>query len=244
LITRVNIPFDINSVNPVMSTGFDMGIMTHGLIGGIFEYKAGVYNGEGIDVNKPTSTLSDDTGAPGLLYAARILFMPLGYMPLQEGGPMNSKSLKLLFGASSSYNIEANAESSNDFRTSLDLSVSIGPLFFSAEGYLLRVKFVERQRTTPSYLFRGGYAQLGYLFGLGLEPAIRYEWFDRNSQDVKGTLTVFAMGLNYYMYGNNLKMQAMYQYLDRRGHQDIASANDDDNSMPEHFMIVKLQFVL
>ena len=244
LITRVNIPFDINAANPTLQTGFDLGIMVHGLLGGMFQYQLGVFNGEGIGVNTPTSTLSDDTSIPSLLYSARVALMPFGEMPLREGGPAKNTDARLLIAASGSYNVEANSESSNDLRAGVELAFSKGGLYLGTEGYLLHMDFMERLEDSPSYLFWGAYAQAGYLFPISLEPTIRFEAFDRNSTDEDGVLLLPAVGLNYYVFGQNLKFQMLYQYLARVGHEDTAAANDDDNSMAEHAFWLQVQFVL
>lgn len=244
LTTRVNVPFDINAANPVFQTGFDLGIMAHGMVGNIFEYQAGIFNGEGNGVNMPTSTLSDDIGIPAWLYGARFALTPLGPMPLREGGPSEDRILKLLIAASASYNVEANAESSNDLRGGVELALSTGGLYWGTEAYMMHLDFVERQEEVPSYLFYGAYTQLGYLFKPGIEPLARMEVFDRNSVDKQGVLVLPSVGLNYYMFGQNLKFQALYQYLARAGHEDELSRNDDDNGMSEHTFVLQVQFVL
>jgi len=38
LSTQVNVPYSLNSVNPVMATGFDIGVMAHGLINNKWQY--------------------------------------------------------------------------------------------------------------------------------------------------------------------------------------------------------------
>ena len=244
LITRVNIPFDINAVNPVIATGFDIGLMVHGLINNKFQYQLGIFNGEGIGVNMPTSTLSDDYSIPALLYAGRIALMPLGPMPLREGGPAGTADTRLLIGASASYNVESSSETSNDFRSGFEFALASGGLYWGTEAYLLHMNFVERQEDAPSYLFWGAYTQVGYLFKNKIEPVVRFELFDRNSIDTDGILLLPAGGLNYYLFGQNLKLQALYQYLARAGHENPLAANDDDNSMAEHSFMLQLQFVL
>ena len=244
LSTPVNVPFDINAANPAFQTGFDLGLMAHGLVGNVFGYQVGIFNGEGIGVNMPKSTLSDDSNIPALLYAARLAVTPFGAMPLREGGPSLDENTKLLLAASVSYNVEANAESSNDFRGGVELGLASGGLYWGTEAYWMHLNFVERLEDSPSYLFFGAYSQLGYLFDIGIEPLVRMELFDRNSVDVDGILLMPAAGINYYMFGQNLKLQALYQYLARAGHADDFQRNDDDNGMSEHTFVLQVQFVL
>lgn len=120
--TPVNIPFGLNSVNPRIATGFDLGVQMHGLIKNKWDYRVALFNGTGIGTNKATRTVSDDYGIPSLLYAARVAYMPYGPMPLHQGDPKDLHNHKMLFALSGSANIEANAESSNDYRTGIEFA--------------------------------------------------------------------------------------------------------------------------
>lgn len=242
LNTRVNVPFDINSVNPTIATGFDIGAQVHGLIFKSWEYRLGIFNGTGIGVNEPTNSMSDDFGVPSMLYAARLAYIPLGQMPLHQGNPDDLNNNKFLVALSSSYLPEANFESSNDSRTGLELGYLYKRLYLSAEAYLLNMDFTERQQISPDYAYWGGYIQGGYFVTSKLQPTARFELFDRNSTKTDGILYMPSIGLNYYLFGYNLKLQAMYQILKKSGHEDTFSADDDDNGMPEHMGQIQFQF--
>jgi hypothetical protein len=242
LTTAVNIPYSINSVNPTIASGFDIGVQAHGLLGKSWEYRAGIFNGTGIAVNDPQKTMSDDMGIPSLLYAARMAWMPYGQMPTHQGNPDDLNNKKLLLAASGSYNVEANYESSNDLRSGIEFAYLHRRLYLNAEGYALNMAFVERQKTSPNYLFYGGYAQAGYFVTNKLQPTCRVDMYDRNGADEKGILYMPAVGLNYYLFGYNLKLQAMYQMLKKAGHETTADADDDDNGMAEHSAVLLMQF--
>jgi hypothetical protein len=244
LASRVNLPFGLNAVNPTIGVGFDTGVMAHGVLGRALEYQVGVFNGEGINTNVPTSTLSDDRGIPGLLYAARIAYQPLGRMRPEEGGPPFTPDTRLLLGASSSYNIEANAESSDDWRGGAEFAVSSGALYLAVEGYVLRMAFVERQRGTPSHLFWGSYAQMGVALLPAFEPVVRVEVFDRDSTREAGLLLIPAVGVNWYIVQQNFKLQLMYQTLRRLAYSSDIEAHQDDNAIADHSAIAQLQFAL
>jgi hypothetical protein len=242
--SRVNLPFGLNAVNPTIGVGFDTGAAAHGFLGGPLEYQAGIFNGEGVNSNVPTSTLSDDRGMPGLLYGARIAYQPLGRLRLQEGGPPFTPDTKLLLGASSSYNIEANAESSDDWRGGVELAASSGPVYAVAEAYVLRMTFVERQRGTPHHVFWGSYGLLAVALLPTLEPVVRLEVFDRNSTRQSGLLLIPAIGLNWYIVEQNFKLQLMYQTLRRLDYANDIEAHQDDNAIADHSAVVQLQFAL
>lgn len=242
LTTRVNLPFDINAVNPKIATGFDIGIQMHGLLKEKWEYRLGIFNGTGINVNSPTNSSSDEFGILSLLYAARLAYMPFGQMPLHQGDPNDLDGKYLLIAPSVSYNVEANYESSNDLRVGLEFAFIYKRLYLSAEAYLMNMDFVERQQIKPNYTYWGSYIQAGYFVSDKLQPAVRFELFDRNSNKEDGMLFMPAVGANYFFMNHNLKIQAMYQFLGKAGHEDLFHENDDDNGMPEHKFCVQFQF--
>jgi len=242
LTAPVNLDFDLNAVNPMIATGFDIGFQAHGLLNNTLEYRVGIFNGTGISQNMPTNTLSDDFGIPSLLYAARLAYMPLGEMPLHQGNPADLNSTKISLAPSVSYNVEANSESSNDLRAGLEFAALINRVYISAEGYAINMDFVERQQIQEKHTFWGAYLQAGYFVGEQWQPAFRVDIFDRNSTKNDGMLYMPALGVNYYIMGHNLKLQAMYQYTGKTGHETEFEANDDDNGMPEHKVCMQLQF--
>lgn len=243
LTTRVNVPFNINSFNPTMATGFDLGFQLHGLLDNTYEYQVGIFNGTGASVNSATNSTSDDhSGIPSLLYAGRFAYMPFGKMPLHQGSPDDLNSTYLSIAPSVSYNVEANNESSNDLRLGFETGLIIDKLYLSAEGYMMNIDFVERQDQQESLTYLGAYFQAGYFVTDKFQPAVRFDLFDRNSTDKDGMLYMPAIGANYFLMGNNLKIQAMYQYMGKIGHENQVQEDDDDNGMSEHCAVVQLQF--
>ncbi len=242
LTTPVYIPYSINSVNPAIATGFDLGVQVHGLIGNKWEYRAGIFNGTGINVNAARKTLSDDLGIPSLLYAGRIAFMPKGSMPTHQGSPSDLQNNKWLIALSGSYNVEANWQASNDLRAGIEFSYLINRWYFSAEAYYLNMKFTKKQDISPAYNFWGGYIQGGYFFTRKMQIAARYDLYDRNSTKIDGYLNAPAVAFNYYIIGYNLKLQAMYQYLGKWGHTDQLERDNDDLGLAQHYAQLMVQF--
>lgn len=242
LTTDVYVDRSINSVPPRFATGFDLGFMMHGLLKNKWEYNVGIFNGTGIDVNTAKKTVSDDLGIPSLLYAGRLAYMPKGPMPSHQGSTDDLHNDKLLFAVSGSYNVEANWESSNDLRLGFEFSYLYHRWYLSAEAYFMNVDFVKNQKSNASYNFMGGYVQGGYFFTKKIQGALRYDFMDRNSLDTDGFLNMPAIGFNYYMFGYNLKLQAMYQYLGRWGHADQDARDLDDLGLAQHSAVVMMQF--
>ncbi|MDR1864764.1 MAG: OprO/OprP family phosphate-selective porin [Bacteroidales bacterium] len=242
LTTPVNIPHSLNAVNPNFATGFDLGVMMHGLLKGKWEYHLGVFNGTGINVNTAQKTTSDDLGIPSLLYAGRIAFMPYGAMTSHQGRTDDLNNHRLLFALSASWNVEAEWESSNDFRAGFEFAWLINRWYLSAEAYYMHMKFTRLQKSSAQYHFLGGYVQGGYFLTEKLQAALRYDLFNRNSLKTDGFINLPALGCNYYLFGYNLKLQAMYQYMGRWGHATQLERDNDDLGMALHAATVMLQF--
>lgn len=242
LTAPVNIPYSINSVNPNFATGFDLGVQVHGLIKNKWEYRVGVFNGTGISVNGAKKTISDDLHIPSLLYSGRLAYMPKGVMPTHQGSPDDLNNNKFLVALSSSYNVEANWQASNDFRAGLEFSYLYRRWYVAAEAYYLNMNFVKRQQISHSYDFVGGYIQGGYFVNPKMQLAARYDFFDRNSSKTDGILNAPAVGFNYYIVGYNLKLQVMYQYLGKWGHENQLERDNDDLGLAQHFAQVMFQF--
>ena len=242
LTTPVNIPYSINSVNPNIATGFDLGVQVHGLLRNKWEYRVGIFNGTGINVNGAKKTMSDDLGIPSLLYAGRFAYMPKGVMPTHQGSPDDLNNNKFMVAVSTSYNVEANWQASNDLRVGGEFSYLYNRLYFTAEAYWLNMKFVKKQQIAPAYNFWGGYIQGGYFVTDKMQLAARYDFFDRNSSKTDGILNAPSVGFNYFIAGYNLKLQAMYQYLGKWGHENQMERDNDDLGLAQHFAQVMLQF--
>lgn len=242
LTSAVNIPMSLNSVNPNFATGFDLGVQVHGLLKKKWEYRIGIFNGTGISVNGAKKTMSDDLGIPSLLYSGRLAYMPKGVMPTHQGSPDDLNSDKFMVAVSSSYNVEANWQASNDFRAGVEFAYLYKRLYLTAEAYYLNMDFVKKQGVSHTYNFLGAYVQGGYFINDKMQLAARYEFFDRNSTKTDGFLNVPAVGFNYYIAGYNLKLQAMYQYLGLMNHEDQIDREDDHLGLAKHYAQVMLQF--
>lgn len=243
LTAPVNVYESLNAVNPSMSTGFDTGLMLHGLLGHKWDYRFGVFNGTGINVNTATKTMSDDhKWLPSLLYSVRLAYMPLGDVPTHQGSPDDLHNNKILFAISSSYNVEAEDESSNDYRGGLEFAWLYRRLFFSSEGYMLRMNWQKRMQGLSDKTFWGAYAQGGYFVSDKLQFVARYDFYDRNGTGIDGIMDMPAVGFNYFVANSNLKLQAMYQYLGKYGHNTQLDRDNDDMDLPLDMVMVLLQY--
>ncbi len=242
LTSSVILPYSLNAVTPNIGTGFDLGVEVHGLLGKKFGYEAGIFNGTGGSVNTASKTFSDDWHIPSLLYAGRLTYMPKGVMPATQGNPNRLHEYKLLFGLSSSLNVESENESTNDFRAGAEFAMLKNRLYLGAEIYYLQVGFTERQKIDKTFHYLGGYVQGGYFVLDRLQATARYDFFNRNGLDANGFLNMPAVGFNYFFRGCNLKLQAMYQFIGRTGHDTQLDRDNDDLGLAMHSGTVMLQY--
>lgn len=242
LTSSVIMPYSLNAVSPNIGTGFDLGVELHGLVGEKFGYEVGLFNGTGISVNTASKTMSDDWHIPSLLYAGRLTYMPKGVMPATQGNPNRLKEDKILFGLSGSINVESESESTNDTRVGLEFAMLKNKLYLAAEAYYMNVGFTQRQKINESYNYLGGYVQGGYFVAPRVQVAARYDIFNRNGAGDDGFLNMPAVGMNYFFKGCNLKLQAMYQYVARWGHDTQLDRDNDNLGLATHSATVLLQY--
>ena len=242
LTAPVILPYSLNAVTPNIGTGFDLGVEVHGLLADKFGYEVGLFNGTGISVNTAGKTFSDDWHIPSLLYAGRFTYMPKGVMPSTQGNPNRLNEDKLMLGVSTSLNVESENESTNDYRAGLEFAMLKRKLYLGAEMYYMHVGFTNRQKIDQGYHYLGGYVQGGYFVTSRLQATARYDFFNRNGMDTNGFMNMPAVGVNYFFKGCNLKLQAMYQFVGRWGHDTQLDRDNDDLGIATHNATVMLQY--
>ena len=242
LTAPVILPYSLNAVTPNIGTGVDLGVEGHGLLADKFGDEVGLFDGTGISVNTAGKTFSDDWHIPSLLYAGRFTYMPKGVMPSTQGNPNRLNEDKLMLGVSTSLNVESENESTNDYRAGLEFAMLKRKLYLGAEMYYMHVGFTKRQKIDQGYHFLGGYVQGGYFVTSRLQATARYDFFNRNGMDTNGFMNMPAVGVNYFFKGCNLKLQAMYQFVGRWGHDTQLDRDNDDLGIATHNATVMLQY--
>jgi len=242
LTAAVILPYSLNAVTPGIGTGFDLGVEVHGFIANKFGYEVGLWNGTGSAQNGATKTVSDDIHIPSLLYAGRLTFQPKGAMPLTQGNPKLLHEDKMLFGLSANYNVEAENESTNDFRAGVEFAMLKNRWYVAAEAYYMHIGFTDRQKISDTYNFWGGYAQAGYFVHPRWQLGLRYDFFNRNGSSKDGFLNMPAATVNFFIPKTSIKVSAMYQYIGRTGHETQLDRDLDDLGICTHTGQIMLQY--
>jgi hypothetical protein len=249
LTTSIIMPHTLNAVNPIIGTGFDLGVEFHGVAklnkkqdSWLIGYEVGLWNGSGSSVNAATKTFSDDWHIPALLYAGRLTFMPWGQMPATQGNAKMLKGRHMLFGISGGLNVESESESTNDTRLGAEFSMLLNRWYVGAETYWMHVGFTKRQKIDETFNYWGAYAQVGYFVHPTVQLGVRYDFMDRNGTTKDGFLNMPAVVCNYYIPKVHIKLSAMYQFTGRYGHKTQLDRDNDDLGISTHHASVQLQF--
>ena len=248
LTTSIIMPHTLNAVNPIIGTGFDLGVEFHGVAklnkkqdSWLIGYEVGLWNGSGSSVNAATKTFSDDWHIPALLYAGRLTFMPWGQMPATQGNAKMLKGRHMLFGISGGLNVESESESTNDTRLGAEFSMLLNRWYVGAEAYWMHVGFTKRQKIDETFNYWGAYAQVGYFVHPTVQLGVRYDFMDRNGTTKDGFLNMPAVVCNYYIPKVHIKLSAMYQFTGRYGHKTQLDRDNDDLGISTHHASVQLQ---
>jgi phosphate-selective porin len=102
-----------------------------------------------------------------------------------------------------------------DYHYNIFLSLDNGPVSFRGEGFWAR--YHACRPGLPSLNALGFYVQGAYFLHPRLQAVAKFEYFDpnealHNSQDLRWT----TLGLNFYLVGNQLKLQANYIFKNER----------------------------
>ena len=160
------------------------------------------------------------------------ILKPYGYY---ESSPKAASEAQLSVGVAAAYNPIDGASSFQNLKAkdsttnvTLDLGYRWDQLSFQSAGYYRHDSF-----TTPGVSDGndwGYYSQLGYYLMPGkLELAGRVSGVEFDKLNVSGVFrktTAYTGGLNYYVCGHNLKLQADYSFLDNESFRGQASALD------------------
>lgn len=160
------------------------------------------------------------------------ILKPYGYM---ETSPKPATEPELSVGLAGSYNpIDGGSSFQNlvagdtTANATLDLGFRYGGFSFQTAGYYRHDNYTTPGLSTGNDW--GYYSQAGYyLIPQKLEGAARISGLQFDKLNVAGVnrkTTAYTIGLNYYVYGHNLKFQTDYSFLDNSAFSGQPRARD------------------
>jgi hypothetical protein len=199
----------------------DTGIQLRGTQGQ-FDYRLGIFNGFGDRQN--SLAVSDAKAILGLLS-----FRPKGIAGLQvglSGGKGNTgfrQAGSLLPGP------RADRDIFNAFAVYNSNKLTLQAEYLEGSGVGITNSVPPAAPTISARDIRGYYGSVGYRFTPKLEGVLRYDFLDAN-RDLGGDTEVrdIIAGLNYYLKGNNAKIQV--NVLRRNGAQGLGSSVSNPSS--------------
>jgi len=196
----------------------DTGVQLRGLAGGQPAYNLGLFNGIGDLQN--TQALSDQKAVIG-----RLTFKPSGLKGLQLGvSGATSRAATLASGTN-----RFNRDLYNGFVAYKKDKVGVQAEYLSGRTQV-------RDMASSLNNVRGYYGSLSYLFAPRLEGAFRYDYFDANRSAAAAGVRDYTLGLNYYIKGNNAKIQT--NIVRRNGNANApAGLRDSRTELRTNFQI-------
>ncbi len=202
----------------------DTGLQLRGTLGGNLDYRLGVFNGLG----ERQDLLSTSNRKA---YVARLMYRPRSFDGLSVGisGAQGNTGVAQL-------NASGTPVAGNAFQN-FDRKVYTAFAVYKRNKITFQNEFSEGSDKNKSLgltaaaarerKFRGYYSSLGYLFTPQIEGVFRYDYFDfdRNLSSSLGKTDAreLTAGINYYIKGNNAKIQANIVRL--RGAKGLTSGN-------------------
>lgn len=188
-------------------------IMLYGrFMDGVVRYNLALSDGW---VNGDDTLTSQKVDRSGLLYVARLVLSPPGWVEKKQSDAHLARGRHLAIGLD--YAIQDGIEyDGNDYRErrslwSVDLSAHHEGLSFQAEYASWKGESTDPsvKDTNPM----GWYGQAGYFFrGVDVEPAVRYEVYDHDSKESDKKEQVLTLGFNWYPKGHSTKIQINYSH--------------------------------
>lgn len=197
----------------------ETGVQLRGTTGPI-DYRLGVFNGIGDRQNALATT--DAKSVIG-----RLVFKPAGIAGLQLG----------VSGATGGSGLGAN-------NTRFDRQLLNAFAVYKKDKLTLQTEYLQGEsqlrNAATSNEVRGYYGSVGYLFTPKLEGVLRYDSFDANrnaAPNVNTETKDITLGVNYYIKGNNAKIQTNLVRRQGAAGSPIADLRPDRTELRTNFQV-------
>lgn len=172
---------------------------------GLFAYNLAVADGW-----EPTSTIYTGTTVhkSGLLYIARVEVSLPGWIEKSQSDSHLGKGQHLTIGANyaaqNGIEYKGNANEEDRTLTGFDISGHWNAITGQVEYNAWKVESTDSTRNTEP---QGWYAQAGYFIdGPNVEPVVRYEVYDQDSNSDDKQEKTTTLGVNWYAKGHSFKV--------------------------------------
>ena len=204
-------------------TGFGLtdntiGLMLHGRPhGGRFEYYVGVFDNVEFELFADDVTRESDQLMPAGRLVVNFLDSaepPQGYADYQESYIGKGQRLQLGVNAASLNEAIDTGFPSDIVAWGVDVFYNSGPWVAQGEFDWFQQDFFAGAANIQG---EGWYVQAGYLINSCWELAARYQLLDPDTNTAGDQLRWTSIGLNYYIWEHNLKIQTDYTFKDEQG---------------------------
>ncbi|MEK6545320.1 MAG: porin [Nitrospinota bacterium] len=228
-------------------------IMLHGKVAeGMFKYNLSIT--DGWQAGQTTKWTSKTVEKSGLAYIGMVEISPPGWIEESQSdahlGEGRHLTLSGYYGAQSGIEYgptktststanlttgvvtttttsTANDNKEDRTLTGFDLSFHLGGLII--QGEYVSMEITPSTAGTKAVKPNGYYLQAGYyISGTALEPAIRYEYYNKDSNKTDDNQTTSTIGFNWYPKGHSFKVSANY-VVTTFGKGNSSKLAEDDN---------------
>ncbi|MBI5643705.1 MAG: hypothetical protein HY954_09565 [Deltaproteobacteria bacterium] len=199
------------------------GKFIEGVVAYELAFADGWQNGEAIQTGRTVQKANP-------LYIARVELSPPGWIEKSKSDAPLGKGQHLTLGVNFAKQggIEYKENGNAEDRSLWGVDISGHYKGFSAEFEYNAWDVDSDDSAVTDTKPRGWYAQAGYFIdGLNIEPAVRYEVYDQNSNRDEMTETDTTAGVNWYAKGHSLKLGANWVHAEYDANASGRLTNDD-----------------
>ena len=224
-------PFSTEDAKKVFDDYYQAHLLLHGKVAdGILAYSLAAGDGweSGATVSSKTVHKSE------LLYVGRLELSPPGWVEKSKSDAHLGKGRHLTLGVNyaAQDGIEYAGNIFEEDRTlwGVDLSGHWQGLTAQVEYNAWKEEFNDPSKTNKDP--EGWYAQVGYLIpGVNVEPAVRYEVYEQDSNKADTEQKTLTAGINWYLKGHSVKLSANYVMTEFDSHAKGFLTNDDKQNI-------------
>jgi phosphate-selective porin len=224
-------PFSTEAAKTLFDDYFQANLSLNGkLAGGTIAYSLAAADGW-----EPGATVSGNrVHKSGLLYLGRLELSPPGWVEKSKSDAALGKGRHLSLGvnAAAQNGIEYASNAFEEDRTlwGADLSGHWQGLTAQVEYNAWKEDYSDPSKVMKEP--KGWYAQVAYFIpGVNVEPAIRYEIYEQDSNKSDTEQRTVTAGINWYLKGHDVKLSANYARTEFEKNANGFLANDDKQNI-------------